>query len=89
MNADHALALFRELFQVTMFAAAPLLLTLAIVGVVIGIIQTATQINEASIAYVAKVIALAGILVFLGPTLAEKITRYTRESFEKVAHVVR
>jgi flagellar biosynthesis protein FliQ len=89
VTSDHALALFRELFQVTMFAAAPILLALAIVGVVIGIIQTATQINEASIAYVAKVLALAALLVFLGPTIAEKITRYTRESFEKVAHVVR
>lgn len=89
MTSDHALALFRELFQVTMIAAAPILVALAVVGVVVGIFQTATQINEASIGYVAKVVALLALLVFAGPTLAEKVTRYTKESFEKVAHVVR
>lgn len=89
MTSDRALALFRELFEIAMFATGPMLVVMSLVGIVVGIVQTATQVNEASIAYVAKVLALAGILVLAGPVLAEKVTRYMRESLQKVAHVVR
>ena len=54
MSADHALTLIRQLLGVTIFAAGPLLAASLIAGVLVGIVQTATQINEASIGFAVK-----------------------------------
>jgi type III secretory pathway component EscS len=55
----------------------------------VGIVQTATQINEGSISFLVKVCAVLGIIVVLGPQLGSYVVSYTRSSFEDIAQVVR
>lgn len=89
MSIDHALGLFSTLFQVTLVVAGPLLAAMLLAGVLVGVLQTATQVNEASVGYVVKVgAAIAALLVF-GPMMAEKVVAYTRESFASISTVVR
>lgn len=89
MSPDHALALVSGLLQVTILVVGPLLGAALVAGVLMGVLQTATQINEASVGYVVKVAAAVGVLLVFGPFMAEKVTAYTRASFESVATVVR
>lgn len=89
MNGDQALAIIRGLLQVTLEVTGPLFAAALIAGVAIGIVQTATQINEASISYAVKVGALLIAIVVLGPILASRVVGYTRRSFESVAEVGR
>lgn len=89
MNSDQALALFAGLFKVTMFVVGPLLLASLVAGVLVGIVQTATQINEASVSYVVKVAAVLAMSLIAGPLLAEHAIAYARTSFTAIGEVVK
>jgi flagellar biosynthesis protein FliQ len=56
MNGAAAFDLFAQLLRVTVFIAGPPLLTALIAGLVVGIFQAATQINEASLSFLVKVV---------------------------------
>ena len=88
MNADQALELALALIQVTGFVAGPVLLASLLAGVTIGILQAATQVNEASISFIAKAGAIIVVLVALGPMLAAHAISYTRASLVSIEHVV-
>jgi flagellar biosynthetic protein FliQ len=89
MNPDQAIALVGGLFRTTLFVAGPILASALVAGLIVGIIQTATQINEGSISFLVKVCAVLAIIVVLGPQLASYVVSYTRSSFEDIAQVVR
>ena len=89
MNIDQAINLLAGVVQTAVMIAGPILSASLIAGVLMGILQTATQINETSLAYVVKITIVLGTLLVLGPTLTEKVVRYTRQSFEGIANVVK
>jgi flagellar biosynthetic protein FliQ len=89
VSPDHALALFSDLLRVTLIVGGPILLAALVGGVFVGILQTATQINEASIGYAVKGAAVLAVLLVLGPTMAQAVVSYTRTTIESVAFVVR
>ena len=89
MSPDHALALMQGLLQVTIIVVGPLLFAALLAGVTVGIVQTATQVNEASLGFIVKVLAALIALLLFGPMMAEKLVSYTRQSFEAVSTVVR
>ncbi len=88
MTTDQALDLIARLLQATLFIAGPLLLAALMAGVLVGIIQAATQINEASISFVVKATVVLAVLVAIGPALAGHAVEYARGSFESLQHVV-
>ncbi len=89
MNADQALELMKHLLEVTMMVAGPVLGASLVAGVLIGIIQAATQINEASISFVGKVMAVVAIGLLVGPALASQVVSYTKHSLSSIEHVIR
>ena len=89
MNADQALELMKNLLAVTMMVAGPVLGASLFAGVVIGIIQAATQINEASISFVGKVLAVVAVGLLIGPALASQVVSYTKNSITSIEHVVK
>lgn len=88
MTTDHALTLLTRFLEVALYATAPLLAVAAIVGILVGIVQTATQINEPAIAYAAKVTGVLALVLIAGPAISDKLLAYTRNSFSSIAHVV-
>jgi flagellar biosynthetic protein FliQ len=89
VSPDHALALIAGLLKVTLIVCGPLLAAALAGGLVVGVIQTATQINEASISFVVKCTAVILTLVLVGPYVTEKAVSYAREQITAVALVVR
>ena len=89
MNPDQAVGIVAALFRTTFLVAGPLLLVALVAGVVVGIIQTATQVNEASISFLVKVAAVLGVSLAIGSQLATYLLDYTRANFEAIAQVVR
>jgi flagellar biosynthesis protein FliQ len=89
VSPDQAVALLAELVRVTALVVAPLLFAALISGICVGIVQTATQVNEASITFLVKVTAVVAVIVVLGPRLGQYVTDYARRDFEAVARVVR
>jgi flagellar biosynthetic protein FliQ len=89
MTPDRALELFSALLQVVVFVAGPILAASLIAGIVVGVMQAATQINEASVSFVVKVGAVIVVLLAIGPMLAARLVTYTRDTIASIEHVVR
>jgi len=88
MTTDGAITLLSKFGEIGLYVAIPLLAVAAIVGVLAGVVQTATQINEPAIAYAAKVAAIVALALLAGPAMADKLLGYTKDSFGSIAHVV-
>jgi flagellar biosynthetic protein FliQ len=69
--------------------AGPALLVTLAVGLVIGVLQAATQINEASISFVAKLIAIMGTLLIMGSWSLRQLMAYTTQTITSIAEIVR
>lgn len=88
MSVQACLELLMGMLTVTLYVVAPILAASLVAGVFIGVVQTATQVNEPSLSYVVKVACVVGVLVVLGGALAERTVSYARTSFRSIADVV-
>ncbi|MEY3273796.1 MAG: hypothetical protein RLZZ341_2702 [Pseudomonadota bacterium] len=61
-----------------LMVAAPLLLTVLAVGLVVSIFQAATQINEATLSFVPKIVAAVAVLAVMGPWMMTTLVDYLR-----------
>ncbi len=89
MNDDIILQLGQNALKTMAMVSAPLLLSTLIVGLIVSIFQALTQINEATLTFVPKMIVMAIILVLLGPWMLDLMKTYTVELFDSFATVVR
>jgi flagellar biosynthetic protein FliQ len=88
MTTDQALSLMATFLRTVLYIAAPLLSVSLVAGVVVGIVQTATQINEPSISFLVKVGAVVVTGVVLGAHLGAYAIDYTRTCLAAIAGVV-
>ena len=77
MNPQDAIDLGREAIFTALFLSAPLLIAGAVVGLVIGLIQALTQIQDQTVAFVPKIVAMVGILILCLPWLVQKMVEYS------------
>lgn len=77
-----------QAMQVTLLLAAPLLLVALLVGLVISIFQAATQINEATLSFIPKLLAVFATLVIAGPWMLEQMLDYMRQLFGSIPQLV-
>jgi flagellar biosynthesis protein FliQ len=89
VNPDQAVALASTLFNTTLYVAGPLLAVAMVAGVLVGIVQTATQVNEPSISFVVKVAAVVAVSLAFGSQLATHVLDYTRATYAAIGNVVR
>ena len=88
MTPEEVLTQGQYALQVALMVGAPLLLTALIVGLVVGIFQAATQINEATLSFIPKVVAMAAVLVFTGPWMLRMMTEFTKRLIENIPAMV-
>ena len=69
----------------TLMVGGPIVLISMVVGLVISIFQAATQINEATLTFVPKLLVVALVLLLLGPAMAGQLTDFTRFVFQAAA----
>jgi flagellar biosynthetic protein FliQ len=74
---------------VAMLVAAPLLLTALAVGLLIGVIQAATQINEMTLSFIPKLIAMALVALVTGPWMLRVLVQFTRQLIESLPSAIR
>jgi len=89
MTTDGAIDLLRNAMLIAGQVAGPVLLAALFVGLLVGVFQTATQVNEASVSYLAKLIAVSLALIVVGPLMLTQLVDYTRASIKNIAGVVR
>ncbi len=79
------LALADRMLWVTALVAAPVLLATLAVGLVIGVIQAATSINEQTLTFVPKLAVTALVLVLFGASMMALVGDFTQEIFDQIA----
>jgi len=78
VEADRALNLLDDMLWNCLIVAGPVLLTTLVVGVLISILQVATQMQEMTLSYVPKLLVAAMLLILLGPWMIARITDFAR-----------
>ena len=87
-GADVGAVLQRALYT-TLLVGGPIILVSMAVGLVISVFQAATQINEATLTFVPKLLVVALILMLLGPAMVSQLTDFTRYVFEAASQAGR
>jgi flagellar biosynthetic protein FliQ len=77
-----------QTMKVTALLSAPLLLSALVVGLLIGMLQAATQINEMTLTFVPKLIVVALVILFAGPTLLNTLLGFTIRLFENIPAMI-
>ena len=88
MSPETVMTVAHRALEVTLMLCAPLLLTALIVGLLVGVFQAATQINEMTLSFIPKAVAMAVTIVVAGPWMLKLITSYTRELFESIPMLI-
>lgn len=84
MTPETVLDVGREALYLTMMISAPLLLSALAVGLLIGIFQAATQIQEMTLSFIPKLIVLVFALLLAGPWMLRLITEFTLRLFAEI-----
>ena len=84
MTPETIMTIGQRALEITMLLAAPLLLAALVIGLLVGVFQAATQINEMTLSFIPKLIGMAATLVIAGPWMLKVIVGYTRELFESI-----
>jgi len=88
MTPETVIAMGRTAMETTLMVAAPLLLVALIVGLIISIFQAATQINEQTLSFIPKLVAVFVTLVLAGPWMITIMTDYMRTIFTGIPQMI-
>lgn len=76
MGTDQALGLFNQLLWTAMAVAAPVLVVTLIIGLVVSVLQVATQLQETTLHFIPKMLAAGLMLIAIGPWMIHRITEF-------------
>ncbi len=88
MDAQQVFTFGQQGLYILMLVAAPTLITVLVVGVLVSVFQAATQINEATLSFVPKVIAAVLVLTITGPWMVTTLVDYLRRTLMAIPQVV-
>ncbi|MDM0074596.1 flagellar biosynthesis protein FliQ [Variovorax sp. J2P1-59] len=88
MTPETIMSMGNQAIQVSLVLAAPLLLVALVVGLIISIFQAATQINEATLSFIPKLLAVFVTLVIAGPWMLGQMLDYIRALFMSIPQLV-
>jgi flagellar biosynthetic protein FliQ len=88
MDAQQVFTFGQQGLYMMMLVAAPILIVVLLVGVVVSVIQAATQINESTLSFVPKVIAAILTLAVAGPWMMTELVEYIQRTLQTIPSVV-
>ncbi|MEZ5615736.1 MAG: flagellar biosynthesis protein FliQ [Rhodocyclaceae bacterium] len=88
MTPGSVIELGRTAVEVTLLVSMPLLLAALVTGLVVSIFQAATQINEMTLSFIPKLIAIFVTLIVAGPWMLTLMTGYMQRLFEAIPGMI-
>ncbi len=88
MTPETVIDIGMQAMKVTALLAAPLLLSALVVGLLVGMFQAATQINEMTLTFVPKLIVVALVILFAGPKLLSTMLGFTTGLIERIPELI-
>lgn len=83
-SPDFFIGIAQQALWITALAAAPLLIPALLVGLVLGMVQAATSINEQTLSFVPKLVVVAGVVAVFGGSILLLIADFTREIYARI-----
>jgi len=88
MTPETVMTIVQRALEMTLMLAAPMLLVALVVGLLVGIFQAATQINEMTLSFIPKLIGMATTMVVAGPWMLKELVNYTRMLIESIPSLI-
>jgi flagellar biosynthetic protein FliQ len=88
MTPESVMTLGRQAMEVTLMIAAPMLFTALVIGLIVSIFQAATQINEATLTFIPKLVGVFLALIIAGPWMLSIMLDYMRLMFTGIPAMV-
>ena len=88
MTPETIITLGQRALELAVLVSAPLLLTALVVGVLISLFQAATQINEMTLSFVPKLLALVVVLLLAGPWMLELLISFTQNLMKDITNLI-
>ncbi len=88
MDAQQAFALGQQGLTMLLTVAAPMLLTVLVVGLIVSVFQAATQINEATLSFVPKLLAAVAVMATVGPWMLNTLVEYIQRTLQAIPGAV-
>jgi len=89
VGTDYFIGVTQQALWVLALASAPILIPALVAGLVLGMIQAATSINEQTLAFVPKLIVVAICLALFGGAILTLLADFTREMFHRIPDLLR
>ena len=87
MTTEGLLDVFRLALMTAVEVGGPFVLAALVVGLLASVFMAATQLNESSLSFAPKIAALGLVLVFMGPWLLGRLTRFTQATADRIVEV--
>ncbi len=78
----------QEALLILLMVSMPILLLVLVVGLVVSVIQAITQINEASLSFVPKLLVAVGVMILAGPWMLNTMVDYIRRTLESIPSLI-
>ena len=88
MTPETVVNLVRQALEVSILVSAPLLLTALVTGLVVSVFQAATQINEMTLSFIPKLLAIFAVMVLAGPWMLSVMVDFTRRLIESIPGLI-
>ncbi|MBA3998406.1 MAG: flagellar biosynthetic protein FliQ [Candidatus Accumulibacter sp.] len=88
MTPGMVMEIGRQAIEITLILAAPPLLAALVTGLIVSIFQAATQINEATLSFIPKLVVMFLTLIFAGPWMLQLMVDYIRRLFESIPQII-
>jgi flagellar biosynthetic protein FliQ len=88
MTPETVMTVAQRALEITLLLSAPLLIAALVVGLLVGVFQAATQINEMTLSFIPKLLGMAATAVIAGPWMLKLMVNYTRELFESIPGLI-
>ena len=88
MTPDTVLEIGQQALKVTALLSAPMLLSVLVIGLIVGMFQTVTSIQEMTLSFIPKLIVLALVLAVAGPWMLNLMTDFMLQIFEDIPDLI-
>lgn len=88
MTPESVLLIGRQALEMTVLISAPMLIAALVMGLAVSLFQAATQINEMTLSFIPKVLAMFLVMVVAGPWMLTLMTDYMRGLFMSLPSVI-
>jgi flagellar biosynthesis protein FliQ len=88
MTPESVMTMGRQAMEMTLMVSAPMLLAALVIGLIVSIFQAATQINEATLSFIPKLVGIFATLIVAGPWMLSIMLDYMRQVFSSIPSMV-